>query len=293
MKKFKSAFSLIEISIVILVIGLIVAGITQASRLVAKSALTSAQAQTSSAPVAVIDGLVLWLESTSDKSFLEAEAKDGTALSTWNNINPTMVYGIGTGTQTSATHRPTYKAKGQNNLPVVVFSTATEGEEDYFDLPDGSVPYGDADYTAFIVAQATSACTCSVISSGAASSGNDSNTFGFDGSAAFINTWGTNNYTFGSSLTGKYHIYSVVYSSGSSRTRDARVDGTAADQDTPAGARASTAVHNRVGANNASSAAGFLDGEVAEIIMYSKALKSDEIDDVQKYLSKKWRIKLN
>ena len=48
------AFSLIEISIVLLIIGILVAGVTQSSRLISQSKINSARAMTQSSPVSSI-----------------------------------------------------------------------------------------------------------------------------------------------------------------------------------------------------------------------------------------------
>jgi prepilin-type N-terminal cleavage/methylation domain-containing protein len=288
MKKFRSAFSLIEISIVILVIGLIVAGIAQANRLVNRSAMTSAQAQTNSSPVPLIDGLVYWIETTAEKSFLAAEAKDNTAITAWYNANPTANFNIGN--TTSVTGTPKYFVKKLNNLPTITFDGSS-----YFNLPAGTVPYGDSEYSAFFVVKPASAtCNCMVLSSGKGT-GNVLNSFGFNGSDVFINSWGSDNTTFGSGLSAKFHIYSVIYTSGSSsRTVNSNVDGTAQTADTDnANPRSSTTDNNRLGADSADTAAGIFSGEIAEIVVYARTLKTDEISDVHQYLSKKWRIRLN
>jgi prepilin-type N-terminal cleavage/methylation domain-containing protein len=47
-----TAFSLIELSIVILVIGLLIAGAIQGSKMISKAALSSARTLTESSPVA-------------------------------------------------------------------------------------------------------------------------------------------------------------------------------------------------------------------------------------------------
>jgi prepilin-type N-terminal cleavage/methylation domain-containing protein len=52
------AFSLIELSIAVLIIGIIIAGITQSSSLIQKMALSSARSLTSSSPVASMRDLV-------------------------------------------------------------------------------------------------------------------------------------------------------------------------------------------------------------------------------------------
>ncbi len=88
MKKQNKAFSLIELSIVVLVIGILIAGVIQGSRMLVDSRLKSARALTSSSPVAGIKDLALWLETTSAESFLSSQAENGTQLTLWNDINP-------------------------------------------------------------------------------------------------------------------------------------------------------------------------------------------------------------
>jgi prepilin-type N-terminal cleavage/methylation domain-containing protein len=64
MNKFKnhkiSAFSLIELSVVILIIGILVAGVTQSSRLIAQFRLKTAQNLTINSPVSSIKNLSTW-----------------------------------------------------------------------------------------------------------------------------------------------------------------------------------------------------------------------------------------
>lgn len=87
MKKIKKAFSLIELSIVILVVGILIAGVVSSSRLVSNSKSKSAETITQSSPVSGIKGLALWLETTSKGSFNEG-VRDGDDITAWNDINP-------------------------------------------------------------------------------------------------------------------------------------------------------------------------------------------------------------
>ena len=82
MKK-NSAFSLIEISIVILVIGILIAGITQSTRLVKESGLMSARSLTQSSPVAGIKDLMSWHETSLKTSFDSDAQIDGSTIATW------------------------------------------------------------------------------------------------------------------------------------------------------------------------------------------------------------------
>ena len=64
MSRSNKAFSLIELSIVILIVGILVAGVTSSSRLIKKMKLITAQNLTNSSPIHSIKGLALWLESS-------------------------------------------------------------------------------------------------------------------------------------------------------------------------------------------------------------------------------------
>ncbi len=114
-KNSKKAFSLVEISIVILIIGLLIAGISKAGDMIFDVSLKSASSLTKGAKVGRMPGLALWLETTSNESILEKERYDNTDISIWRDINP----------QSSSKFifkkvgAPKYVEKGQNNLPAV------------------------------------------------------------------------------------------------------------------------------------------------------------------------------
>lgn len=82
------AFSLVELSIVILIIGVLIAAAGQGIDLLQDARLTAARMLTQSSRVASLKGLSLWLETTSENSFSAAEAVDGSVVTSWNDINP-------------------------------------------------------------------------------------------------------------------------------------------------------------------------------------------------------------
>jgi prepilin-type N-terminal cleavage/methylation domain-containing protein len=144
------AFSLIEISIVILVIGLIVAGIAQAGKMMRKAAITSARSSTKNSPAIFIDGLTLWLDTVSERSFLATETDDGTAVTNWTDLVPTEGNLKGrNATQATSSNQPKYTTKGPGNLPVLTFDGS-----DYLTLANGMAPTGNSAYTVFFAAQA-------------------------------------------------------------------------------------------------------------------------------------------
>ncbi len=118
----RRAFSLIELSIVILIIGLTIIGIVAGKKLVSLSSLSKAKSLTNSSPVNGIEDLVFWVETTSKNSFLNGEGIDNQTISGWNDINPQLTARKNL-TQSSASIRPKYIASSLiNNLPAVRFN---------------------------------------------------------------------------------------------------------------------------------------------------------------------------
>jgi type II secretory pathway pseudopilin PulG len=123
--KASTAFSLIELSIVILIVGIIIAGITQSSRLVRQSKLKSAQNLTTSSPVTGIRGLALWLETTQDASFPASGLDDESPLLQWNDSNSqtaSKFFAIpASGVTTTGSAAIKYDNEGINGLPSIKF----------------------------------------------------------------------------------------------------------------------------------------------------------------------------
>jgi prepilin-type N-terminal cleavage/methylation domain-containing protein len=113
----KKAFSLIELSIVILIIGILVAGVTQSSRLVSRMRILSARSITQSAPVSSIKDLYSWHETVLESSFDEAEASDGTRITNWYDFNPQTSTDKILINQTDVNLKPLYSSGKINGLP--------------------------------------------------------------------------------------------------------------------------------------------------------------------------------
>jgi prepilin-type N-terminal cleavage/methylation domain-containing protein len=118
----KNAFSLIELSIVILIIGILVAGVTSSSRLLKQMKLTSARSMTLSSPVSSITQLVAWFETSLDSSF-DTSLSNNDKVAKWIDINPQSSYKYQF-VSTDPTYQPTYSDSGINGLPSLIFNTS-------------------------------------------------------------------------------------------------------------------------------------------------------------------------
>lgn len=119
-KNHKKAFSLIEISVVIVIIGILISGISSGIDLYSDFRITSARSLTLGSKVPRIDGLVAWWETTLEKSFDKNEAINGVKITNWYDANPLSLNKI-TLTQSNSANKATFKANSINSLPAISF----------------------------------------------------------------------------------------------------------------------------------------------------------------------------
>lgn len=116
------AFSLLELSLVTLIIGVLISAFLGASDLVDSAKLRQAKTLTQNSPVNGISKLALWFDTTSDQSFLASEAVDGSIVSRWNNLNPSVSDTIYLSNNPATTNdNPSYKESCINGLPCLYF----------------------------------------------------------------------------------------------------------------------------------------------------------------------------
>lgn len=274
-----------------IIIGLIVTGVVAGKNLVDVAKLAGARAITNTSVILSTEGLVLWLDATSNNSILESESINNTLVSTWTDVNPKLI------TKYNATatggNEPLYVINAINNLPALEFDGTTNDlmtftTDDMFDAPN----------TIFIVAQFIDNAnpgTQSILSrrNGSESGGimirmdaSSVRNYCFDNSG-FINTSRskpnngnsfiiTTNTDFADG--GKCRIAlngeSLVESSGS-------LSGF-----TNNGNSLTPEIGAQSGGSN-------FNGYIGEIIIFNKILPASDIDLVEEYLSAKWGIDLS
>ena len=118
----KRAFSLIELSIVVLIIAVIMSVVAGSIKMVTSARLTNARALTLESPVPKIPGLVAWYETSRLESFEPSETTDGAQISTWHDVSPgSITKKYNSLTKINQSDVITYKLDGIGKLPSVYF----------------------------------------------------------------------------------------------------------------------------------------------------------------------------
>lgn len=294
--KNKTAFSLIELSIVILIVGIVVAGVTQASRLVSAFKLSSARNITQSSPVNSIKDLAVWYETSMEASFNSSEADDITKISYWYDINPQSST-KNNAVQLTSGNQPSYIRNGINSLPVIRFTSANSTFMTY----DGTILAG-TNYTFFVVEQRTSGSPAYNHIIGGTGSSNNANF-----QMGYYSANPTYNFTFahwGISSTYTDVSYAIgAYSTTTPRMHTGRLEsgvsssywlngGTSADATGAAYVQLTSNAGSAIG-RNAGAGGYYFQGDIAELIIFTRALKTEERQAIETYLSKKYNITIS
>ena len=302
-KKLK-AFSFIEIAVVILVIGILIIGISTGMDLYDEYQLTTARNLTINSRVPRISNLELWLETTNTKSFSEfnssvtpnrydyiKDIKDGKSIAKWNNLanNYAIIEDI-SATQTNSSLQPTYIRSAINGIPALYFDGKTDGTGDYLTFNSKFIN-NKIDVTMFIVEQRTAF--------GVAVSpysvyqyiicGSDSNfNFGWNNTNPARMRSITTSYDRPAKLNTPFiHVFQMGDDHGSSMfLNGSRMNYTTNKSTITSPSILYIAYFNRSWTQN------WYTGLISEIIIYSKSLSNSERNDVEKYLSQKYKIRL-
>lgn len=298
------AFSMIELSVIVMVIGIIIAGIIKGNNLYTKSKLRIAQRLTIESPVQTVPGLVFWLEPTLNESFLTSERKDNTSISIWNDIKDKTLYGpsYNLTQDASGDDQPKYIS---NAFGKGISGVRFDGTND--SIYNGNVEVNSNQITYFVVAKRIShANPDTSIFVGR----NSSDTTDYNAPRSFNAFWESTgnklepmyNLTVTGNLTALTHPgNNVIYIASSifdGTKNTSYLNGSGAS---PANASTNfTDMRITIGArdNETWSASnpvfsGWWNGDVAEIIFYNRALNSKERKVIEKYLSQKYGVAIS
>jgi prepilin-type N-terminal cleavage/methylation domain-containing protein len=302
----KSAFSLIELSIVILIIGILVAGVTQGSRLIKAFKLSNARALTSSSPVHSIKDLVFWLDATSESTLLNQDGSTNIdneeTISSWTDSNLRNT-GSTPCLQATLADQPQYIDDAINGIPAIVFNSEVAAVDMRLscNLPSGT----RVTTTIFIVTKWTKPSSASItphfIFIGSSSSAQQTvamvrlTTLFIFANKIDASTTLHDNLGFVSSNDENTLI--ITRSSNNPNSSLTVPDAILYSNGEPIDSGASSALSGfftdtELTIGNSPDGGVNSDLNIGEIIIFDRVLKTEERESIEEYLSQKWGIKL-
>lgn len=296
--KNKQAFSIVELSIVVLILGIMLAGIVNYNNFVLKASLVSARKITKSSTVLKVENLSLWLDATAQNSFKYDELantvflndiSDKQTIGWWQDVNLQKVYPARLSfTANNLVNRPKYLVSAINNLPALYFDG-----NDFLriqNLPTNIIA-SENEITIFVVQNVKSSnlATFTINSStqDALNSGerimlnayyNNNFYFDFGNYNSFDRV--TNAYDSITYLVKTQVISAIKNSDSSSFYINSKLEAT---QNTTSSLNTSLERYLEIGTS--------FDGYIGEILIYNRALKVRERMLIEQYLKQKWKIK--
>ncbi len=279
-KSSKTAFSIIELSVVALIISALIGGVVAANRISQTAKLTAARSLTKNSPVIDIDNLVAWYETTMPQSFIDLESDNGNLVTTWYDLGPNH-------NNASGGIAPTYISDAINGLPALRFSgtqyfnfngtSLAQNNYTIFVVEQRRAISGSGDFNFFIGQVPPSGSTNNILHLGYL----DNTTMTF---AQFGNDYNV-------TVPGYISPIPIIHTFRFSNTRGKdyyKNGGTPLIYETTGGALTGLTTYDN--AAIAGYFTVFYIGDISEVILFNKTLSDNERKDIERYLSKKWRI---
>lgn len=279
MKKFhQKAFSLIEVSVIILIISVVLIGVVKGNYLLSRSRLASAKTLTQRSGISDIPDLALWLETSLESSFIQREAQDKVQISTWYNNQNTSPKN--NAAQTTQSKQPSFYEDAFNGaIPAIRF----DGSNDFL-IFDGS-NLANTNYTIFVVEQRRS---------------NASNNYflgGTEASTLFLGYSSNTEITFSQSDNAISYGSVASYNIPTPRIHTVNLSNAGKrywlNGASVASNSTQTMISSFAGAALGRSVSSYFNGDIGEVIIFTRALRTDERMAIENYLSKKYDIKIS
>ncbi len=298
------AFSLIELSIVILVIGILIAGIMEGRNVLYKAKLSAARALSQSSDVASIKNLVVWVDATQENAItntnLTKNVENGDSVKSWKDRSPQYTPNLVFSTSESGTY-PTFRENAINGLPALEFD-GVNNTGDYLEAASTARINQLENFAIFAVFTAlpgysSTESRIGILLKREATISNEVYGMIFNGVSKTIGSIvidSSNSVTFTSSAVNgiKDNIPAIGFvqhatgiSSGFVSYINGAASGNAAN---PLSSISSDSSALAIGRGR--TVTRYFKGYISEIIMYNKALTKEERKSVEKYLGKKWGI---
>ena len=287
-KNNKNAFTLIELSIVILVISVMVVGVVTGKSLITKSRLANAKSLTRQSVVNDMgDDLIAWYETSLEGSFKPGETKtDGSAITLWKDSNKNAV----NKNDATAVGSPTLiQNVFYNSIPGVRFTGSQY-------LNFNGTKFSKNSYTVFVVEQRSSGKNENYFIAGGDNAVNANLHLGYRNNYSIVQAhWGNDfdksdifpAYSASSPIP-RIHTFLFNNSIGKQYTLNGKHNYADYNQGDDIAKLAPLTSFNsaRVGLYNGV----YYVGDLAEIIMFKRSLKTEEVEAIESYLGSKYGI---
>ena len=281
------AFSLVELSIVFLVIAILIVGASQGYGLVKSARISNARSITAKSPISQTPGLQAWYETTSKDSFDQSQVIDGAQLTKWKDISPGSILTGKNILTTTASSNVTYSQSSINKLPAVKFSGSGK-----LSLLAFTQAYSEA--TIFLVIKlnyAPDASNYKTILDGFSTSSDFSFSIKSDRTQVYaggtIAGAQTNSVTNSFFNSGEFAI-AIYFNGTSSKVFLNNTESMLGGSDFNSGSN--QLVGLTLGANKLGNL-GF-NGLISEVAIFNRAIKSTERKEIFNYFSKKYKINI-
>jgi prepilin-type N-terminal cleavage/methylation domain-containing protein len=283
-KKYKKAFTLLELSVVLLVAGLLTSIVLVGGNSLIRSAnISTARSATSDSPIQATEGLIAWYESSMADSFNPSEAAfNGSQLSNWYDRGPSSLLLKKNALSTTPSANVTYNYDGINGAQSIVFNGS--GQLSISNFYQGSF----AQATIFIVFSPSDSSSVTLLDSGPSSSTNSisitSSTITLNAGTAATTSGSGNPASF---TVNKKYIIAAYFNNSNSKVYLNNTS-TVVGNGTPLSIGTNIFNGITIGSNNAGGS-GF-SGQISEAIIFNRLLNTLERKDVMKYLARKYNI---
>jgi prepilin-type N-terminal cleavage/methylation domain-containing protein len=290
-KKYQ-AFTLLEISVVILIIGILIAGTSQVIEMLSEASLKSVRNLSKSSRVTRTNDLSLWLDATSQKAFDKEEKDDNSTISIWKDTNPKSTSPTSSSTS-SASLYPSYILSAISSLPAVRFKKTSSSVGNCVTIPSQSFENNSEDFTLYLTYSPATLDDGVIIEKNNATA----TTFPFSlelnaGFYKFSVKDSSNTISVIGSKQAKINTPNLIRLS---RTKGSQIEisinGVSSTQSDTLTFSTFNDAELAIGCRNGATPANFITGDVGETSFFNRNLSVKEKTEIEEYLYKKWKMK--
>jgi hypothetical protein len=217
-----------------------------------------------------VRGCQLWLDAA-DVNGNGTSVANGASVTSWTDKS-------GNGRNATATTAPTYDLPTKN----ILFN----GTNQFFNLPNGTYPFGNTPYSIFLVAYTRNSANPQWILAGGNESTNQAIGVIFFTTNAVWHSWWINEYRVDNSIVNNVPaIVNISYST----SRSIVVNGGTASLNSPGAARANPNGPNFIG-RRPGDASQYFNGGMGECIIYNSEITTSDRQKIEGYLAWKWGL---